>query len=647
LFLNDPVYVGLGIGAAGTTTSFDCYFDYFNFDDTPPPPPPPSEDEHIWLHVEGRYIKTSSCADPPNEIFSGVGFCYREHTYNGSYQDILNWSKARNVNSIRVSIYGYSDYNFNNPNSIIINDIDPWVQMTKSNQIYTYLDCHEYFHEFRGGDSWWPTGPLWSDATFQDWIDYWCAIAVFYKNEPWVLAYELCNEASGNETGPLDADVSRYWHTECIKAVRQIDTRHIIILGNNNLAHSEHMEDVWGPVNFRPDEPYNQIVFSFHEYTRAHNPSQTAPIIDYIQDRFDVPIYCTEFGDATVVSPSPSEAEKRQFETEMFAMMGPRKIGWSIYVLNGTCPDDGRLPYEDIWVPAAADQGSDIPAPGAVLPASKIICDTYPQYIYYHGGELDCIVADGTSVTTVKATICDGYGCRISTATDLVSFTISGEGRWDEDGTTGIKSVNARDGIATIDVRSTTTSGVIMVDASAGVLTPGSVLIATFGDPNKLLCRAYPNSIPADGASLSHVTATIEDSLGNPIPIAQNVVTFSLEGTGELWMTEELKGSTGVMEDGIGNIFVKAGVIDEVIKVTASAGGLISDSVNVYVGNVEKPTNPNGNGDDNPFSNVRVYPNPDGKNSEVKDIIRGIYIYMLTDPKGTGKVSRTGKLLVR
>jgi flagellar hook assembly protein FlgD len=634
-------------------------------------------DEHIWIHVEGKYMRTSPYANPPNEIFVGVGMCYREHTFNGTHQEILDWAKARNVNTIRLSIYAYADYNFNNPASIISNDIDPWIQMAKSNQIYTYLDCHEYMHEFLIPDDWFPDGPLWDTATFQKWFDYWVAVATYYENEPWVLGYELCNEPCF-----IDPDFSRTKHIECIQAIRQVDTKHIILVGNNNYSHTRNMEIVWAPVDFMPDTPYNQMSFVFHEYPNADNPDITQPILDNIQDTYNVSVFCTEFGAMAVVG-GVTEAIMRQFETDMFAMMGPRKIGWSIYVLNGTCPDDGVLKHEDIWVPAAADQGSDIPSSSGVVPqANKIVCGTYPEYVRFHGGILNYIIADGTSVTTVKATICDGYGSRMPTATDLVSFSISGEGRWDEDGTTGVKSVNAQDGIATIKVRSTSTPGTVTVNASAGVLTSGSVQIATFGSPNKLSCNADPASIPADGASLSHVSATIEDSLGNAIPIAQNAVTFSLEGTGSLWMTEELPGSTGVMEDGVGNIFVKAGVsIDEVIKVTASADGLISGSVNVYVGDVEEPTDPDGNGDDNPFSNVKVYPNPftfddasdkmaftslpgesvlkiytlsgklvrtlqedgsgeitwDGKDSGGADVGKGIYIYLLSSQKDGSK----------
>ncbi|MGB7569627.1 MAG: hypothetical protein WBM07_17315, partial [Chitinivibrionales bacterium] len=30
-------------------------------------------DDYLWLHVDGKYIKTSPVADPPNQIFVAAG----------------------------------------------------------------------------------------------------------------------------------------------------------------------------------------------------------------------------------------------------------------------------------------------------------------------------------------------------------------------------------------------------------------------------------------------------------------------------------------------------------------------------------------------------------------------------------------------
>ena len=126
------------------------------------------------------------------------------------------------------------------------------------------------------------------------------------------------------------------------------------------------MKDVWGPVSFKPDSLYNQVVFAFHEYTNAYNPSQVAPVLDTIQATYNVPVFCTEFGPDITVG-SPTAAQRQQFETDMFAMFKPRQIGWTIWhYMGGSGPD-----YTAAWYPAATDQASPIPKLGTAIAPVK------------------------------------------------------------------------------------------------------------------------------------------------------------------------------------------------------------------------------------------------------------------------------------
>jgi hypothetical protein len=85
------------------------------------------------------------------------------------------------------------------------------------------------------------------------------------------------------------------------------------------------MKDVWGPVSFKPDSLYNQVVFAFHEYTNAYDPSVVAPLLDSIQKNYTIPVFCTEFGPDITVG-SPTAAQRQKFETDMFAMFKPRPL---------------------------------------------------------------------------------------------------------------------------------------------------------------------------------------------------------------------------------------------------------------------------------------------------------------------------------
>ena len=322
-----------------------------------------SNNDYIWLHVDGKYIKTSPSANPPNQIFvaAGVAVDQESGATSRSADADATYIKGKGCNIVRFSIntlpkpqgcntqYGTCD-------KAITQFIDPHVQSFKSHQLYVFFDEHEYFHSYNSGDSWMPNGAVWNSTQIQAWIDDWVTLATKYKDEPWVAGYELCNEPKG-----VSATVIRQAYMDCIKAIRQVDTKHIIFLGNDNYTHAMNMKEVWGAVSFKPDSLYNQVVFAFHEYTNAYDPSVVAPVLDTIQNSYNVPVFCTEFGPDITVG-SPTAAQRQQFETDMFAMFKPRQIGWTIWhYMGGNGPD-----YTAAWYPAATDQASPIPKPGTI-----------------------------------------------------------------------------------------------------------------------------------------------------------------------------------------------------------------------------------------------------------------------------------------
>jgi hypothetical protein len=327
-----------------------------------------ASNDYIWLHVDGKYIKTSPSANPPNQIFvaAGVAVDQESGATSRSADADAAYIKGKGCNIVRFSIntlpkpqgcntaYGTCD-------KAITQFIDPHVQSFKSHQLYVFFDQHEYFHSYNSGDSWMPNGGVWDSTQIQAWINDWVTLATKYKDEPWVAGYELCNEPKS-----IGAAVIRQAYMKCIQAIRKVDTKHIIFLGNDNYTHSTNMKEVWGAVSFKPDTLYNQIVFSFHEYTNANNPSVVAPILDTIQNTYNVPVFCTEFGPDITVG-SPTAAQRQQFETDMFAMFKPRHIGWTIWhYMGGNGPD-----YTAAWLPAATDQASAIPLAGTIIKTIK------------------------------------------------------------------------------------------------------------------------------------------------------------------------------------------------------------------------------------------------------------------------------------
>ena len=62
--------------------------------------------EHIWLHTDGKYIRTSSAANPPNEIWMGCGVAWRADLLGNDQSRVsgmADWLKDNGVNLIRYA----------------------------------------------------------------------------------------------------------------------------------------------------------------------------------------------------------------------------------------------------------------------------------------------------------------------------------------------------------------------------------------------------------------------------------------------------------------------------------------------------------------------------------------------------------------
>ena len=115
---------------------------------------------------------------------------------------------------------------------------------------------------------------------------------------------------------------------------------------------------------------------------------------------------------------------------------------------------------------------------GAVVATHEVVAPGIPRHIDlkadYDGRPL---VADGADWIRVYAHLVDDRGTVNPFATDLVTFSVEGEGCIIGDAAIGASPVSAEAGIATALLRATTTAGKILVRASAWGLVPGAVTI--------------------------------------------------------------------------------------------------------------------------------------------------------------------------
>jgi len=466
------------------------------------------QNEAAWLHVDGRYIK-----DGNGKIFIPAGAAYiASDTVYGNPRDIIAWCKKHKINTVRLSmrLTVLDDYD-----KYMATYLEPVVEACKTYGVYVYFDMHGFFHEVKPTDTWLHTGPVFNDEDLQKWAGVWAKIAAKYKDEPWVLGYELMNEVydmSGKQTSD--------YYIRGIKAIREVDKKHIIIVGTCYYTHASKLEETWARINFKPDEPYNQVLFSFHEYTQADDPVYVAPVLDKVMKRYNVPIMCTEFGSDPVV-PTVTVDDRRKFEKDMFAMFARLQIGWSIWRLQGTYPDI-KCNYEDIWLPALVEQAS------ATSIEMKGDIELSVQ--------ANSITADNKSVLAITAVLKDFNGNALESADNAVSFSVSGGGATLE----GENPAPAVKGAARINLKLNKT-GKFSVIANAGGFYHSKLDIT--GKPDKAVkLTLAPSGISTGGKT--KVEASITDAYGN---IVDNGALYRvncggpefIDMEGRLWLADQ------------------------------------------------------------------------------------------------------------
>ena len=181
------------------------------------------DNEYVWLHVDGPYIRRSPSCTEPNGIWMGCGMatkCDIPSPTTAQAEYFARWCKSNHFNLVRIR------WDVNNSASTIISiRIDPYLKALKALHIYSVLDCHSDMRD--GWDVNNPTGRC------KAWFDNWLAIAQYYKDEPWIMGYEL-----NNEPQITSASKCRELYTKCIRNIRTVDRKHMIILGCYDWSHA-------------------------------------------------------------------------------------------------------------------------------------------------------------------------------------------------------------------------------------------------------------------------------------------------------------------------------------------------------------------------------------------------------------------------
>lgn len=333
-----------------------------------------------WIRVDGPKLMTSPSSKGGTRPFLpvGIGYC-RDVIIKAQDDAVMQFCKAHHLNTVRLAFYTRF-FNSKSDQPIDIDEhirtfVDPVVQAAKKEKLYVILDNHEYLSAkidektARQKQSARP----WDEQAIQEWIATWRKVAKHYRNEPYVLGYEILNEP--HDIAPEEA---RRILSRCVKAIREVDKRHIILLGNHNWSHSRALEDTWGPVASTVDAPYNNVAFTFHDYPEDDHPWKVMENVTAFRKKHGVPVLCTEFG---ATQWNKSETVCREFEAGMLAVFAKENVGWMVWALK-TLTDNPRNPYNvvdktglgpppshdscqysDIWAPVARIMATPVPEP--------------------------------------------------------------------------------------------------------------------------------------------------------------------------------------------------------------------------------------------------------------------------------------------
>ncbi|MBF0413598.1 MAG: Ig-like domain-containing protein [Desulfamplus sp.] len=189
------------------------------------------------------------------------------------------------------------------------------------------------------------------------------------------------------------------------------------------------------------------------------------------------------------------------------------------------------------------------------------------------------LTVDGTSTTTITATVKDANGNMVADG-ETINFATANIG-----GRLSSSTAPTVNGVAevTYTAPDILTSTPDTITASYGSITKTTPITLIAQKVGSITLEADPTSIVADGFSSSAITATVLDTLGNPMPAWTTKITFTTtkgtfyESGSSTLANVELRDNTGEVTVSL----ISSKVNTDVAEVRAEAGGKTSQTVYV------------------------------------------------------------------
>jgi endoglucanase len=198
---------------------------------------------------------------------------------------------------------------------------DNLLKWCRQNKIYLILDLHAT-PGGQGNDlpisDRDPAKPsLWqSEANQQKMIALWKKLAARYAKEEWIGGYDIINEPNWGFEDPKDTRGTaeqkniplRQLMMDITKSIREVDTKHIIIIEGNGFGNN------YNGVLPKWDD---NLVLSFHKYGNFNNTGSISRFLD-LREKYNIPLWLGESGE-----------NSNTWFTEAISLAEKNDIGWA------------------------------------------------------------------------------------------------------------------------------------------------------------------------------------------------------------------------------------------------------------------------------------------------------------------------------
>ena len=262
-------------------------------------------------------------------------------TFKENYitRDDILFIKQQGANTIRLpfnyKLFTDEDYMGLSSQQDGFKRIDDVVAWCKEAGLYLILDMHDCPGGQTGDNIDDGHGYPWlfeSEPSRQLFCSIWRKIADRYKGEPIILGYELANEPIAHyfENKEEINQQLEPLYKRAVKAIREVDPYHIILLGGARWNSDFYMFTDW---------TFDQnIMYTCHRYGGEATKEAIKDYIDF-RDKTNLPMYMGEIGHNT-----------DQWQTDFVKVMKEVNIGytfWPYKKIDGSCMMGIRRP--ELW----------------------------------------------------------------------------------------------------------------------------------------------------------------------------------------------------------------------------------------------------------------------------------------------------------